>query len=166
MLSVWSVSDTFVFPNCGVLHKSINIGKQGLIEMKILTAWGSIVGDDLAAYSIPEKISFSKDKRDNGTLHLLVASGAYALHIGHKTSIILEKINTFFGYNAVSQIKISQNEAPFTHHEETIFEDKNDKKLVSEQEQNYIIEVTKDIKNPELKKHLQNLGKNIFKQNK
>ena len=36
------------------------LGKQGLIEMKILTAWGSIVGDDLAAYSIPEKISFSK----------------------------------------------------------------------------------------------------------
>ena len=142
------------------------LGKQGLVEMKILTAWNSIVGDDLAKYSIPEKISFVKDNRDNGILHLVVANGSYALQIGHKTTIILEKINTFFGYKAVSQIKISQNEAPFYHHEETIFEDKTNKKLVSDQEQNYIVEITKDVKNSELKKRLQSLGENIFKQNK
>ena len=142
------------------------LGKTGLIEMKILTAWQSIVGEELAEYSIPERISFHKDKRDNGTLHLMVANGAYALEIGHKTTIILEKINTFFGYNAVSQIKISQNESPFCHRAETNFEDKNDKKLVSDQEQNYIIQITKDVKDPELKKRLQSLGENIFKQEK
>lgn len=142
------------------------LGKKGLCEIKILTAWNSIVGDDLAKYSVPERIYFAKGKRDNGILHLVVANGSYALQIGHKTTIILEKINTFFGYNAVSQIKISQNEAPFHHHEETIFEDKANKKLVSDQEQNYIIEITKDVKNLELKKRLQSLGENIFKQDK
>lgn len=141
------------------------LGKQGLMEMKLLTSWKNIVGDELSQYSMPERISFKKDMRTDGTLHLFVLSGAFAIEIGHKSPIILEKINTFFGYNAISQIKITQNESAFFDINDTKFEDNKDKKLVSSEQQNYIKQITEDIKNPELKKRLISLGINIFKNN-
>ena len=73
------------------------LGKQGLVEMKILTSWKSIVGDELAQYSLPERISFKKNERSEGVLHLIVSGGAFALEISHNTPTIIEKINTFFG---------------------------------------------------------------------
>ena len=98
-------------------------------------------------------------------MHLFVLNGAFAIEIGHKIPIILEKINTFFGYNAVSQIKITQNESAFCNINDTKFEDNKNKKLVSSEQQNYIKQITEDIKNPELKKRLISLGLNIFKNN-
>ena len=142
------------------------LGKSGLIEMNILTSWKSIVGEELAQYTLPQKIDFKKDARDNGTLYLLTQSGAFALEIGHKTPIILEKINTFFGYNAVSKIKIIQSENFVLENKEIKFADIEDKKLVSKEEKNYIQEITEDIKNQYLKERLRSLGESIIKQNK
>lgn len=141
------------------------LGKKGLVEMKILTSWKSIVGERLAQYSLPEKISFKKDERDNGVLHLMVANGAFAVEITHNTTLILEKINVFFGYNAVSKIKIIQNESSFYETDNKFNEYKEDKKLVSPEQQNYIKQITENIKNPDLKERLRSLGENIFKQN-
>ena len=84
------------------------LGKKGVIEMKILSEWKNIVGQDLAEHSLPEKISFAKDQRDNGVLHLAVTSGAFAIEISHNTPLILEKINTYFGYKAVTKIKTAR----------------------------------------------------------
>ncbi len=142
------------------------LGKHGLIEMKLLTNWKNIAGDNLAKYSVPDKIVFHKDKRDEGILYLIVSNGAYALEISHKSPLILEKINTFFGYKAITQIKITQNESSFSYLDETKFDDNQNKKLVSEEEQNYINQITQDIKNTDLRERLRSLGKNIYKQNK
>ncbi len=141
------------------------LGKQGLMEMNLLTSWKNIVGDELSQYSMPEKISFKKGMRTDGTLHLFVSNGAFAIEIGHKSPIILEKINAFFGYNAVSQIKITQNESAFCNMDDIKCEDNKNKKLVSSEQQNYIKQITEDIKDPELKQRLISLGLNIFKNN-
>lgn len=141
------------------------LGKSGLIEMKILTSWTSIVGEELAQYTLPQKIDFKKDARDNGTLYLLTQSGSFALEIGHRTPVILEKINTFFGYNAVSKIKIIQSDSFVLETDNTKFADIENKKLVSTEEKNYICELTEDIENLNLKTRLRSLGENIFKQN-
>ena len=37
------------------------LGKSGLIEMNILTSWKSIVGEELAQYTLPQKIDFKKE---------------------------------------------------------------------------------------------------------
>ena len=36
------------------------LGAKGLMEIEILSGWTSIVGEDLAQYSLPQKISFRK----------------------------------------------------------------------------------------------------------
>ena len=141
------------------------LGKKGMMEMKILSEWTDIVGEELAKHSLPEKISFAKDARDNGVLHLIVSSGAYALEISHITPMILEKINVYFGYKAVAKIKTIQASAGLNSFLETKFDDKEDKKLVSKEQQTYINKITEDVKNSELKDRLRSLGESIFKHN-
>ena len=85
------------------------LGKNGFVETDIITNWPEIIGEQLAQFSFPQKIDFPKDKKNNGCLHLSVPSGAFAVEIKHKEKYILDKINTYFGYNAVSTLKIIQN---------------------------------------------------------
>ena len=79
----------------------------------LLANWSTIVGPQLADISTPEKITWpgkahaSKHQKLGGTLSLLVAYGR-ALEVQHMSVQIIERINTFFGYGAIGQIKIRQ----------------------------------------------------------
>ena len=138
------------------------LGAKGMLEMEILSDWTAIVGEALAQYSLPQKISFRKDERSNGTLELLVLSGAFALEIQHRESQILNKINAYFGYDAVAKLKIIQNSCPenFLFTKKPI--DNVKKNLVSPEEHNYITEIIKDVDNNELRRHLEILGEAVL----
>lgn len=138
------------------------LGAKGMLEMEILSDWTAIVGEELAQYSLPQKISFRKDERSNGTLELLVLSGAFALEIQHRESQILNKINAYFGYDAVAKLKIIQNSCPenFLFTKKPI--DNVKKNLVSSEEHNYITEIIKDVDNNELRRHLEILGEAVL----
>lgn len=138
------------------------LGAKGMLEMEILSNWTAIVGKELAQYSLPQKISFRKDERSNGTLELLVLSGAFAMEIQHRESQILNKINTYFGYDAVAKLKIIQNSCPenFLFTKKPI--DNVKKNLVSPEEHNYITEIIKDVDNNELRRHLEILGEAVL----
>lgn len=84
------------------------LGKHGFIEIDILSSWDEIVGQDLAKGILPERISFSANSRVNGTLYVKASGGAFAMLFEHQKSRVLERINTYFGYPALSQIKIKQ----------------------------------------------------------
>ena len=130
--------------------------------MEILSGWTGIVGDQLSQFTLPQKISFKKNERTNGILELLVLSGAFALEVKQREPQILEKINTFFGYEAITKLKIIQNSCPenFLISQNPIDNMKNF--LVSKEEQNYITEIVKDVENKDLRQHLENLGKAVF----
>lgn len=142
------------------------LGAKGLLEIEILSGWTSIVGEDLAQYSLPRKITFRKDERSDGTLELLVLSGAFAMEIKQRELQILDKINTYFGYKAVAKLKIIQNSCPenFLITKKPI--DNMKKNLVSAEEQNYITEIVKDIDSNDLRQKLENLGKAVFSSKK
>lgn len=88
------------------------------------------------------------------------------MEIKQREPQILSKINTFFGYNAVAKLKIIQNSSPenFLITKKPI--DNVKKILVSEEEQNYITEIIKDVDNNNLREHLENLGKAVFSNKK
>lgn len=138
------------------------LGKKGFVETDILTNWQDIIGEDLANFTSPLKIDFKPQQRLNGILHLEVPSGAFALEIQHKEKIILQKINTYFGYNAVSSIRIIQN-SNFQNF--TPPPAKKIEKLVTPEEENYIQELAGEINHPELKEILIKLGQSIFTDN-
>lgn len=81
--------------------------KQGLGEARLLTEWPAVIGSDLARDSWPLKLSFRRGERREGTLRLKVA-GPRALEFQHREPQLLERINAFFGYNAVARIILVQ----------------------------------------------------------
>jgi hypothetical protein len=93
--------------------------KFGFPAAALITDWSKIVGADVAAYTMPErlkwarKIGDSSDGDESGsgrpaaTLVLRV-DPARALDIDYKTRMLLDRINAFFGYRAVGTLKIVQ----------------------------------------------------------
>lgn len=142
------------------------LGKKGLIEMELIADWKNIVGEETAVYTVPQKIDFKKDSRNNGILHIAVPNGAFALEAGQQKSVILDKINTYFGYQAVSDMRIVINDLFFKSLSEVVkYDDKQQKSLVSQTQKNYIDQLTEGVNNPELKARLQKLGESILKNN-
>jgi len=83
------------------------LGKRGFAEGQLVAQWADIVGADLARRLLPEKLSFSRGERRDGTLRLRVEP-AFALEAQHREPQILERINAFFGYRAVARLALIQ----------------------------------------------------------
>ncbi|NJR78416.1 DciA family protein [Sphingomonas corticis] len=81
----------------------------GFVQSAVVTRWPEIVGERLAAVSIPESIRFPAGKKEGGTLSLTVR-GAHAAMMSHVTPEIMERVNRFFGYAAVAKVAIRQGE--------------------------------------------------------
>jgi len=87
------------------------LGKRGLGEAHLISEWAAVVGPELAAETLPVKLSFTAGGRKNGTLKLRVTSAA-ALTVQHREPQILERINGFFGYPAVARLALVQGPMP------------------------------------------------------
>jgi len=87
------------------------LGKRGLGEAHLVAEWSAVVGDELAAETLPMKLSFPAGGRKNGVLKLRVSSAA-ALAVQHREPQILERINGFFGYGAVARLALVQGPLP------------------------------------------------------
>ena len=88
------------------------LGKHGFTAGAVITDWEAIVGRELAAYAAPTKVAFARGERADGVLHVRTAGGAFATEIQHRAPILIERINTYFGYRAVARIKITQGPLP------------------------------------------------------
>jgi hypothetical protein len=92
--------------------------RQGFTSAEILARWGEIVGTEIAAHSEPAKINWPRAVGDNqpepATLVLRV-EGPAALEIQHLSAVILERVNRFFGWQAIGRISLRQ--APLRHRE-------------------------------------------------
>ncbi len=143
------------------------LGKKGFVEIDILTGWSRIIGKELAQYSFPQKISFPRGEKTNGILHLCTTSGAFALEISHREKIIIDKINTYFGYNAVSGIKIIQNLNLSAEKNNFVNEyEKTYTYKLNKEEEKYIENLAAPIDNKDLKAIIAKLGKSVFNKNK
>ena len=83
------------------------LGKRGFAEAQLIAEWAAIIGDDLADHCTPDKLSFSRGERRDGTLQLSVAAG-FAPELQHREPRVLERINAFFGYRAVARLRLTQ----------------------------------------------------------
>jgi hypothetical protein len=86
--------------------------RRGLAEARLLTEWPTVVGPALAARCHPIRLSQRSDG-PGGTLVLHVA-GAAGLELQHSEPQILERINGYFGYDAVGRLRLIQAPLPRT----------------------------------------------------
>jgi len=93
--------------------------KYGFSTATLVTDWAAIVGPELAAYTQPERLKWPvAGMRHDGTSEapqrrrgasLLVRVGeARALDVQYKAGLILERINSHFGYRAIEALRIVQ----------------------------------------------------------
>jgi len=89
---------------------------QGFASGEILARWSTIVGPEIAAFCEPLKINWPRPspKAETGdappepaTLVLRV-EGPMALEIQHMSGAILERVNRFFGWQAVGRLALRQ----------------------------------------------------------
>ncbi len=80
--------------------------KRGLAEAALMSDWPDIIGTALAAECMPLRIARGADGA-GGTLHIRV-SGALALELQHLQPQVIERINGYFGYQAIARIALQQ----------------------------------------------------------
>lgn len=85
--------------------------KFGFIQASVVSRWGEIVGERYATVSLPESIRFPVGGKSGGTLTLLV-EGAHAPLVQHLGPMIIERVNRFFGYEAVTKLVFRQGQVP------------------------------------------------------
>jgi hypothetical protein len=87
------------------------LGKRGFSEAQLIAQWPAVIGENLARHMAPERISFARGGRRDGTLRVRVEPG-FALEAQHREPQILERINAFFGYRAVARLALTQGPLP------------------------------------------------------
>jgi len=114
-------SRSFPRPLSELLGATLNdvMKAQGFASTEIISRWADIVGPEIAAHSEPLKISWPRtvgeEAPEPATLVLRV-EGPAALEIQHLSAVILERVNRFFGWQAIGRIALRQ--APLRRREQ------------------------------------------------
>jgi hypothetical protein len=91
--------------------------RYGFHSAEIMTSWDTIVGADVARLTRPEAIKWprggksrtdSADEARGGATLILASDPACALEISYRTQDIVDRINRYFGYRAIANLKILQ----------------------------------------------------------
>jgi hypothetical protein len=91
--------------------------KQGFATSEIVTHWDEIVGPDVAACSEPLKINWPRrhgDEPSEPATLVLRVEGPAALEIQHLAGVVIERVNRFFGWQAIGKLAFRQ--APLARH--------------------------------------------------
>ncbi|MFL2654953.1 MAG: DUF721 domain-containing protein [Alphaproteobacteria bacterium] len=130
--------------------------KRGLTEVAIISDWPKIIGNRLAQECLPLRISPGAGA-NNGTLYIQV-SGVLALELQHMQTQVIERINGYFGYQAISRVILQQ--AP-------VINEKPKKKIKKEltKEDTTALDLLLDgVTDNSLRKALRDLGQGILRQ--
>jgi len=140
------------------------LSAEDLVGVEVLLNWRDIVGKEIFAFCSPLKTKFDP-KNTIRTLYIEVPTGGFALEIQHKENYILSKINSYFGYNAVHKLNISQN-ANMKIRDFSAQENAHQDFNLTEEDEQYLQDITTEIKDENLKKILIKIGKNVIKSTK
>ncbi|HEX2137026.1 MAG TPA: DciA family protein [Microvirga sp.] len=92
-----------------------SLAAQGFATSDVITAWPDIVGERLAAFTLPMKLEWKRrgagaerDARpEPGTLVVRVES-AFALEMQHLAPVVMERVNAHYGWRCVGRIVLKQ----------------------------------------------------------
>lgn len=138
------------------------LSTDDLVEVDIILRWDDIIGDEISKFSTPVKVRYNH-KTDIRTINIEVPVGGFALELQHREQYIINKINAYFGYNAIHKISINQNanmriKRPASNNNMT--------KKITEEEKKYLLEISDGINDEKLKEILIKLGENVISSNK
>ena len=127
------------------------LNKKGHMYSETLDNWKYIVGDELFKICYPKSFK-SSNKLGGSYLNIMVKRGN-EVDLEYSKKNIIGKMNAYFGYEAVKNIKLNTFEGQY--------EKVNEKKVVNATKREHIKKID-NIKNDKIKKSLLKLSK-IFK---
>ena len=130
------------------------INKRGHIYSETLNNWKNIVGDDLFKVCYPKSFK-SSNKFTVSTLLIMVKRG-HEVDLEYSKKEIMDKMNTFFGYNVVEKIKLTS----FDNQKQTTFKKLDPGNDVTNKKYHQKID---SVRNDKIKKSLLELTK-VFKE--
>lgn len=83
--------------------------KHGFAYGEILAQWEAIVGERLARHARPLRIKWPRQEggaRKAGGLLLVQAEAGFAMELHYEGQRLIERLNSYFGYGAISAIKV------------------------------------------------------------
>jgi hypothetical protein len=93
---------------------------RGFAATALLTEWPTVVGAELARFTIPDKVLWPRRHEDRtdaggqsawraeGATLVLKVDGPRAIELQHRAEQILERVNAYFGYRAIAQLRFLQ----------------------------------------------------------
>ena len=128
--------------------------KRGFAELELLKNWGNIVPKKYISLIYPIKIKANSQKE--GARLVLKVDPSIAFAVEHEKEKIIQKINSFFGYQAIVKLELIQEKI---QHQDGKLSNNNrllkDKTNVSNRYSKELIEY------PELKKNFQKIASKI-----
>lgn len=84
---------------------------KGFAEAEIVTRWRRIVGAELAQSTVPVRLVFPRGQRRGATLHVR-AESAFAPILQQRSGVVIELVNRYLGYAAVSRLEVRHGPLP------------------------------------------------------
>ena len=97
---------------------------RGFAITSLLSEWPTVVGEELASFTAPDKLMWprrTEDReaaspqsawRNDGAILVLKVDGPRAIELQHRSEQILERVNMYFGYRAIAQLRFLQAPLP------------------------------------------------------
>jgi len=93
---------------------------RGFATTALLSDWPAIVGGELAKFTMPDRVVWPRRReeletgtkqrghRAEGATLVLRIEGPRAIEVQHRSGQILERVNAYFGYRAVTEMRFLQ----------------------------------------------------------
>lgn len=132
------------------------IERYGAAYVQVLLDWANIVGPRFAELSQVIHLKFPPNKKTEGVLQMRCLSAAIPLLQAQSLQII-DRINRYFGYNAVSQLKFQAGLVIKKMPGKLV-----EQKTLKAETQTKIESITSVVSNDNLREALQRLGAGIY----
>ncbi len=135
------------------------------MTVALLKAWGEIAGDEFRDTTKPERIDWPRraheeDPFEPATL-VVACDNSSAVFFQHEQAVILDRVNLFFGFEAVRRIRIVQKPV----HQVKPAKEKQARSLSGTEEAELASRVS-DIDNQTLKQTMMKLGRAVLAQSR
>lgn len=91
-------------------------------EATLMLDWVKIIKPELARRCHPERLIFARGQKEEGTLVIAVDSSS-SLLIQHSELLLIDCINSYFGYKIVGKIKIKHTKISFGKKEKSLIKE-------------------------------------------
>lgn len=138
------------------------LARRAGINTALLGSWDEIAGEDFADCTRPEKITW--DRRMSETMDggyqpgvlVIACEGARALFLTHAEGELIQRINGFFGFPAIKQIKIVQKPVTVQSAHRRV------PRALNRQETRRLDDLVDGVVNDKLKEALKRLGRAVI----